>query len=133
MFTLIFMWTPPHFWALALFMKEDYQGRRADADGHAWPPGNAQAYPGLYAGAGPVSLAAALSSIGGPLSGGGRGAERWFLIGAWRIWRRDEAQAEADGYRVEKGFFGFSLLYLFLHFGGFLAEAALRPFGLGGW
>ena len=24
MFAIIFMWTPPHFWALALFMKEDY-------------------------------------------------------------------------------------------------------------
>ena len=24
MFLLIFMWTPPHFWALALFMKSDY-------------------------------------------------------------------------------------------------------------
>ena len=24
MFALIFMWTPPHFWALALFMNEDY-------------------------------------------------------------------------------------------------------------
>ena len=24
MFMLIFMWTPPHFWALALFMKSDY-------------------------------------------------------------------------------------------------------------
>ncbi|MEO1961703.1 MAG: heme o synthase, partial [Paracoccus sp. (in: a-proteobacteria)] len=24
MFALIFFWTPPHFWALALFMKEDY-------------------------------------------------------------------------------------------------------------
>jgi protoheme IX farnesyltransferase len=24
MFGLIFMWTPPHFWALALFMKSDY-------------------------------------------------------------------------------------------------------------
>ena len=24
MFMLIFMWTPPHFWALALFMNEDY-------------------------------------------------------------------------------------------------------------
>src|SRR5690606_7869837 len=24
MFALIFMWTPPHFWALALFMKDDY-------------------------------------------------------------------------------------------------------------
>ncbi|MNT59609.1 Protoheme IX farnesyltransferase [compost metagenome] len=24
MFAIIFMWTPPHFWALALFRKEDY-------------------------------------------------------------------------------------------------------------
>jgi heme o synthase len=24
MFALIFMWTPPHFWALALFMRSDY-------------------------------------------------------------------------------------------------------------
>ena len=24
MFALVFFWTPPHFWALALFMKEDY-------------------------------------------------------------------------------------------------------------
>ncbi|MDC1058382.1 heme o synthase, partial [Planktomarina temperata] len=28
MFALIFMWTPPHFWALALFMRSDYD----DAD-----------------------------------------------------------------------------------------------------
>ena len=62
----------------------------------------------------------------------------WFtqlvvLAGAWRIWRRDETAAEADRYAVEKAFFRFSLLYLFLHFGAFLAEAALRPWGLGGW
>ena len=24
LFTIIFLWTPPHFWALALFMKTDY-------------------------------------------------------------------------------------------------------------
>lgn len=24
MFALVFMWTPPHFWALALFVKPDY-------------------------------------------------------------------------------------------------------------
>jgi heme O synthase-like polyprenyltransferase len=24
LFTIIFMWTPPHFWALALFVKTDY-------------------------------------------------------------------------------------------------------------
>jgi protoheme IX farnesyltransferase len=41
--------------------------------------------------------------------------------------------AEADGYRVEKQVFRFSLYYLFLHFGAFLLEAALRSFGLGGW
>jgi protoheme IX farnesyltransferase len=55
------------------------------------------------------------------------------LYGAWRIWRREEAEAEADGYAVERQVFKFSLLYLFLHFGAFLAEAALKPYGLGGW
>ncbi|MDE3029714.1 MAG: protoheme IX farnesyltransferase, partial [Paracoccaceae bacterium] len=56
-----------------------------------------------------------------------------FLIGAWRIWRRDEVMAQADGYAVEKKVFRFSLLYLFLHFGAFLAQAVLRHYGLGGW
>ena len=44
-----------------------------------------------------------------------------------------EAQAEADKYKREKAFFGLSLLYLFLHFGAILAEAALQPYGFGGW
>jgi protoheme IX farnesyltransferase len=57
----------------------------------------------------------------------------WFLVGAWRIWRRDESQAEADKYAVEKAVFRFSLSYLFLHFAAFLVEAVLKPFGLGGW
>jgi heme o synthase len=54
-------------------------------------------------------------------------------VGAWRIWRRDEVMAEADGYAVEKSVFRFSLYYLFLLFGAFLAEAALKPYGMGGW
>ena len=82
----------------------------------------------------PCALAAGFTSIGGPiylavsalLNAG-------FLWGAWRIWRRDEAVAEADNYAVEKSVFRFSLYYLFLHFGAILAEAALRPYGLGGW
>ena len=56
-----------------------------------------------------------------------------FLRGAWRIWRRAETVAEADNYSVEKSVFRFSLLYLFMHFGALLAEAALRPYGYGGW
>ena len=56
-----------------------------------------------------------------------------FVKGAWDILRRDEATAEADKYKVEKRYFAFSLLYLFVHFGAILAEAALRPWGMGGW
>ena len=48
-----------------------------------------------------------------------------FLKGAYDIWRRTEAQAEADAYRVEKSFFRLSLWYLFLHFGAILVEALL--------
>ena len=56
-----------------------------------------------------------------------------FLKGAVDIWRRPEETAIADDYRVEKKFFRLSLWYLFAHFGAILAEAALRPFGMGGW
>jgi protoheme IX farnesyltransferase len=56
-----------------------------------------------------------------------------FLWGAYKIWRRPEEAAKADMYRSEKSFFGLSLMYLFLHFGAILAEAALKPYGLGGW
>jgi protoheme IX farnesyltransferase len=53
-----------------------------------------------------------------------------FLRGAWSIWRRDEAVAEGDRYRVEKSVFRFSLLYLFLLFVALLADAALRAMGV---
>ncbi|GAB4387284.1 heme o synthase [Albidovulum sp.] len=135
MFALIFMWTPPHFWALALFMRDDYSragvpmltvthGRRATRR-HIF------AYTLLLA---PFALALALSAIGGPLTlAAAVVLNALFIGGAWRIARRDEAAAEADGYRAEKAFFRFSLSYLFLHFGALLVEASLRPFGLGGW
>jgi heme o synthase len=135
MFALIFMWTPPHFWALALFMKEDYHtagvpmltvthGRKATRV-------HIVVYTALLV---PVALGAALTQIGGPLTLAVAVAlNAWFMLGAFRIWRRDEAMAEADKYAVEKAFFRFSLLYLFLHFAAFLVEAALKPYGLGGW
>ena len=49
----------------------------------------------------------------------------------WRrvVARRDDAAAEADGYRAEKRFFRLSLSYLFLHFAALLADAALRAAG----
>ena len=135
MFALIFMWTPPHFWALALFMKEDYHKAGVPmltvTHGRRSTRAHILAYTLLLA---PVAVGIAFTSIGGPvvlatalvLNAG-------FILGAWRIWRRDEATAQADRYRVERQVFRFSLYYLFLIFGAFLAEAALRPYGLGGW
>jgi protoheme IX farnesyltransferase len=132
MFALIFMWTPPHFWALALFMKSDYDdagvpmltvthGRRATR-------AHIIAYTVLLA---PVAVWLALSSVGGPVTlVTALALNAWFLKGAVRIWRRDEPVAEADGYKVEKAFFRFSLYYLFLHFGALVADAALRGLGV---
>lgn len=135
MFALIFMWTPPHFWALALFMKEDYHAAGVPmltvTHGRKATRAHILVYTLLLV---PVALGAALSGIGGPMTLAVAAVlNLWFVIGAWRIWRRDEAMAEADNYAAEKAFFRVSLLYLFLHFAAFLAEAALKSAGLGGW
>ena len=135
MFALIFMWTPPHFWALALFMRSDYDdagvpmltvthGRRATRNhilGYTIALAVLAVGTGFTAIGGPVYLAAAVV------------LNALFLKGAVQICRRDEAASEADNFAVEKRFFKLSLLYLFLHFGAILAEAVLRPYGLGGW
>ncbi len=135
MFGLIFMWTPPHFWALALFMKEDYHKAGVPmltvTHGRKSTRAHILAYTALLV---PVSVWSALSGIGGPFTLAAVVVlNAIFLQGAWRIWQRDEAMAEGDGYRVEKRFFRYSLSYLFLHFGAFVVEAVLGTYGLGGW
>jgi protoheme IX farnesyltransferase len=135
MFALIFMWTPPHFWALALFMKDDYSKAGVPmltvTHGRKVTRAHILAYTLLLA---PVAIGTGFTTIGGPvylaaaivLNGG-------FILGAWRIFRRNDAVAEADGYKAERKFFRFSLVYLFLHFSALLVEAALRSFAMGGW
>jgi protoheme IX farnesyltransferase len=135
MFTLIFMWTPPHFWALALFMKSDYHEAKVPmltvTHGRRATRSHILVYTLLLA---PIALGIAATSIGGPLYlAVALVLNGLFLHGAWTIWRRDEAVAEADGYRIEKKVFGLSLLYLFGHFLAILLEAVLKTYGLGGW
>ena len=132
MFALILMWTPPHFWALCLFMRSDYDdagvpmltvthGRRATRR-------HILAYTALLA---PVALWLALSPVGGPVTlTVAVVMNLLFVKGAVDIWRRAEATAEADKYAVEKTFFKFSLLYLFLHFGALVVDLTLRSAGL---
>jgi protoheme IX farnesyltransferase len=135
MFGLIFMWTPPHFWALALFMKEDYHTAGVPmltvTHGRAETRRQILIYAVLLV---PVSVWAACTSIGGPFTlAVALGLNAWFVKGAFDIWRRAEPVAEADRYAVEKAFFKYSLVYLFAHFAAFLVEAALKSAGWGGW
>ncbi len=134
MFGLIFMWTPPHFWALALFMKSDYHKAEIPmltvTHGRRETRRQILIYTVLLV---PVALGLALTPVAGPVYlAAAVVLNAIFLTGAWDIWRRDEAVAEADGYAVEKKVFRFSLLYLFLHFGALLADAILRAIGVGG-
>jgi heme o synthase len=132
MFALIFMWTPPHFWALALFMNVGLpRGQGADADRDPWPGRDAAPDPDLHAAACARGLGLGLTSVAGPVYlAAAVVLNAIFLKGAWEIWRRSEDAAEADGYVVEKRFFRFSLSYLFLHFGALLADAGLRAWGV---
>jgi protoheme IX farnesyltransferase len=132
MFALIFLWTPPHFWALALFMRNDYDnakvpmltvthGRRATRAHILW-------YTVVLA---IFAMAAGFTSLGGPVYLSVAAILNvQFLIGAFRIWRRDEDASEADNFAEERKFFKMSLAYLFLHFGAILVEAGLDRFGV---
>ena len=130
MFALVFFWTPPHFWALALFMKEDYHnagvpmltvthGRRS-ARRHIF------AYTLVLA---PFAIWLGLTSVGGPLyMAVAVVLNAMFIHGGWKILKRSEDQAIADGYAVEKRVFKLSLVYLFVHFLALLVQG-----WMGGW
>lgn len=133
MFALIFMWTPPHFWALALFMRSDYDDAEVPmltvTHGRPSTRRHILAYTVLLA---VLAIGTAFTAIAG-----------WtylataivlnvlFLKGAFDIWQRDEEQAEEDNYLIERKFFKLSLYYLFLHFGAILVDAGLRGWGIG--
>ena len=135
MFLLTFMWTPPHFWALCLFMKSDYKDAGVPmlnvTHGRKATRAHILVYTVLLAA---VAIGMGFTSVGGliylltavVLNAG-------FLWGAFSIWRRDDEASFADDHKRERSFFRFSLMYLFLHFGAILAEVALAPYGLGGW
>ena len=128
MFMLIFMWTPPHFWALALFMNEDYSKAGMPmltvTHGKKSTRNHILTYTVLLT---PFSIGLAFTSIGGPiyftlsiiLS-------LMFLLGSLKLFRRNEKIATEDNYTDERKLFKFSLFYLFLLFTALLIEALMR-------
>src|SRR3569832_1401524 len=117
---IIFMWTPPHFWALALWRSGDYaragvpmlpvvKGKRTTR----W---NFFAYTLTLV---PAGIVPAFIGLGGPLY-----LACAACLGAWFVWQsvavlreRDEAAEPAA-----KRLYGISLLYLFALFAALIGE-----------
>ncbi|XAY81121.1 heme o synthase [Sagittula stellata E-37] len=132
MFCLTFLWTPPHFWALALFVRMDYDNATVPmltvTHGRKSTRTHILVYTVLLAA---FAIGLGFTQVGGPVYlATALVLNALFLKGAWTIWRRDEAASEADNFKAEKAFFKLSLLYLFAHFGAILVDAGLDRFGV---
>ena len=132
MFAIVFLWTPPHFWALALFVKTDYD--RAGVPMLTVTHGRAETRRRIFVYAAvlaPVAVGLGFTSVGGPAYiATSLVMNALFLKGAWRIKNRSGAEADADRHAAEKSFFRLSLIYLFLHFGALVADDGLRAAGM---
>lgn len=127
MFLLIFMWTPPHFWSLSLFMNDDYERAGVPmltvTHGRKTTRLHILVYTVLLALTAVLPLA---TGIGGPVYGATTVVlNLLFLRGAWRLMHRSDEASRLDHFAVERGFFRFSLWYLFLHFSALVGDAAL--------
>jgi protoheme IX farnesyltransferase len=123
LFLIIFMWTPPHFWALALFKMGDYEtagvpmlpnvaGADATRNQIWWyslAMAPVAALPVAFGISGVVYAVAAAVLTG------------MFIRHAWTVYRHREGK---QGERGPKVLFGYSIIYLFAMFGATLADRA---------
>ncbi|MBB3695025.1 heme o synthase [Sphingomonas sp. BK580] len=122
LFALVFLWTPPHFWALALFVKTDYANAgvpmlpvvagervtRRQIGLYTIPMALVALAPWPLGLAGPVYgvVATAMTAVFALLAA---------LVAAGRT-------SAAKPMRHEKQLFGFSILYLFVVFGALVVD-----------
>jgi protoheme IX farnesyltransferase len=121
LFLIIFMWTPPHFWALALYRSRDYERAGVPMLPVVAGPDETRKQIVIYAALlVPLALLPSFMGFGGPLYtlvSIVLGAV--FLAMALTVNRVREGR-EAD--RAAKRLFGFSILYLFSLFAALLVE-----------
>jgi protoheme IX farnesyltransferase len=125
LFAIIFVWTPPHFWALALFVKTDYAKAGIPmlpvVAGEAATRRQILLYsvvllfvsvtPWAIGGTGPIYGAAALA------------LSAVFLALAFAVYRHRAAEGEPS--KPERRLFAFSVLYLFALFGALVVDRML--------
>jgi protoheme IX farnesyltransferase len=126
MFLVIFLWTPAHFWALALFTADDYRAADVPMMPVALGAPTTRRQILIYAALTALSAwALAFTAVGGPLTlAVATGLNAAFLRHALIVARRDEADAAADRHGREKRLFAVSILYLFALFGAVAVESA---------
>ena len=125
LFAIIFLWTPPHFWALALFMEADYSkaGVPMLPVTHGLKATRSQVllYSLLLV---PVSIAPAVLGLTGWIYGGAAVTlGGLFLWIAWKV-SRSTAAIPAE-MTDEKQLFKFSLAYLACLFGALVVDRLL--------
>jgi protoheme IX farnesyltransferase len=124
LFLIIFFWTPPHFWALALLRVEDYARARVPMLPVVAGPGETRRQIVIYSavllatGVTPwlMGYTGALYGVTALVSG------IVMLALALRIWREGEG---ALGPQAARQLFAFSILYLFILFAVLLIEGSL--------
>ncbi|MDL2351382.1 MAG: heme o synthase [Pseudomonadota bacterium] len=123
LFAIIFFWTPPHFWALALFVETDYAAAGIPmmpvVAGHRSTRRQILIYAVLLL---PIALAPFLLGLTHWLYGLSAlllGAA--FLILSLRVATFRTPDNDAD-MRAEKRLFGFSIIYLFALFAALVAD-----------
>ncbi|WP_374384448.1 heme o synthase [Dongia sp.] len=119
LFLLIFMWTPPHFWALALWRNPDYTKAGVPmmpvVAGMKSTKKQMLVYTLLLA---PIALAPVFLGVAGWIYGATAIAlNLGFIYYAVRV-------LTSDDLKWAKRMFGFSLLYLFLHFAVLMIDRA---------
>ncbi|WP_292720732.1 UbiA family prenyltransferase, partial [Mesorhizobium sp.] len=124
LFLIIFLWTPPHFWALALFKSQDYARAgipmMPNVAGQASTRRQIFAYALILAPVGVLPWALGFTTPAyGALA---------VLLGAGFVWYAWKVLQMADDDHVmkpAKALFGYSLLYLFAIFAIYLADCVV--------
>ena len=119
LFAIIFLWTPPHSWALALFRRSDYEAAGVPmmpvVAGERETKRQILIYTAVLL---PITLAPVGLGISGALYGAvavGLGIE--FARRVWALWKE-------DGVATAKPLFLYSILYLFLIFATLIIDKA---------
>jgi len=128
LFAIVFFWTPPHFWALALYKEGEYAKVGVPmlpvVAGAAETRRQIVVYSLILV---PLTLVPWAMGFTGILYGLPAALLGLvFLGGAFRVARRRTEKAARD-------LFAFSILYLFLLFALVIADALLAPLGRGLW